>query len=843
MLRPRLFISAVSEEFGSVRRAVAATVQRLGFDPVTQEDFPTGYGELRQWLREQIQSCEGLLQLVGQGYGAEPPEVDADYGRVSYTQFEFRYAQRQGKKTWVIVLDDGYPRDTPVDRLDLPRDSAPPGPAGYQAERRRLQEAYLQRLRDENHLRHRAGTVIELENTVLRLRDELAELREKAKWHERRVVVSLAVLAALLVVLGAGSWWAWQRMQHTVIEAGRVDSAKIRAHLLTAAEQAHDRDLAEAGKATGWEERQRLREAAEAAHAARLAKLDGLAQTIAEIEGRGDATTVMREMTRVLREESVDAALAYLATQRTSVLQRVKARAAAAREENRAELEPLLTAASLEATRGHAVAARAAYEEILALDPAWPRAITDYAWFLYGQSDLHAIHGSLTQAVTDTTRLLELAERLPKVDLLPLEDARVLPAALDQMAKVLALRGQPGDAENTLEYSQRSLELSDRLLWANPNSTEVASDVSASLNNLAGFLAQRDQPGDADKALRYFQRSLELSERLLRADPNSSQAVRELSLSLYNLADFLGRRGQPADVEKAFGYLQWSLKLSEGLLRANPSSAQVTHDVSTSLNKLAPYLVQRAQPGDAERALGYLQRSVELSEGLLRANPKSAQAARDASLSMNNLAQCLVQRAQPGDVEKALGYLQRSLELSEGLLRANPNSSRAVRDLLLSLYSLTDFLGRHGQPSDAEKALGYLQRSVEFSEGLLRTNPHSAQAARDVSAGLERLGDFLVSRGLAGGVEKALGYYQRSLEVKERLLGGNLESAEAARDVVVSHFKLAQFGLKTGDQPLAERHLGACHTLLHERISAGVVFDPPIMRLYQQLHADFGGGQ
>ena len=98
MNRPRLFLSAVSEELRTARQTVAATVRTLGFDPVSQDDFPTGYGELRQWLREQIDSCEGLIQLVGHGYGAEPAEVDPDYGRVSYTQFEFLYAGLRGKK-------------------------------------------------------------------------------------------------------------------------------------------------------------------------------------------------------------------------------------------------------------------------------------------------------------------------------------------------------------------------------------------------------------------------------------------------------------------------------------------------------------------------------------------------------------------------------------------------------------------------------------------------------------------------------------------------------------------------------------------------------------------------
>ena len=52
MNRQGLFLSAVSEELRTARQAVAAPVRTLGFDPVSQDDFPTGHGELRQWLRE-----------------------------------------------------------------------------------------------------------------------------------------------------------------------------------------------------------------------------------------------------------------------------------------------------------------------------------------------------------------------------------------------------------------------------------------------------------------------------------------------------------------------------------------------------------------------------------------------------------------------------------------------------------------------------------------------------------------------------------------------------------------------------------------------------------------------
>ena len=51
------------------------------------------------------------MQIAGVGYGAEPLDVDAGFGRVSYTQFEFLYAQRKAKKTWLIIAGKDCKRD------------------------------------------------------------------------------------------------------------------------------------------------------------------------------------------------------------------------------------------------------------------------------------------------------------------------------------------------------------------------------------------------------------------------------------------------------------------------------------------------------------------------------------------------------------------------------------------------------------------------------------------------------------------------------------------------------------------------------------------------------------
>jgi tetratricopeptide (TPR) repeat protein len=453
----------------------------------------------------------------------------------------------------------------------------------------------------------------------------------------------------------------------------------------------------------------------------------------------------------------------------------------------------------------------AVQETLLAANPDSAQAAHDVSAMLERLADFLARRGQpgdADLALGHYQRSLEVRERLLATNPDSAQAARDVSVSLERLADFLARRGQPGDADLALGHYQRSLEVSERLLAANPDSAQAARDVSVSLERLADFLASRGQPGDADLALGHYQRSLEVRERLLAANPDSAQAARDVSVSLERLADFLASRGQPGDADLALGHYQRCHEVLERLLAANPDSAQASRDVSVSLERLANFLARRGQPGDADLALGHYQRSLEVSERLLAANPDSAQAARDVSVSLNKLADFLASRGQPGDADLALGHYQRSLEVRERLLAANPDSAQAARDVSVSLNKLADFLASRGQPGDADLALGHYQRCHEVLERLLAANPDSAQAARDVSVSLERLADFLARRGQPGDADLALGHYQRSLEVRERLLAANPDSAQAARDVSVSLNKLADFLASRGQPGDADLALG-----------------------------------
>src|SRR5215469_2494739 len=246
MNQPSVFISCVSPEFRQTRSRVAAILTRLGYTPVFQEIFGTEPGDLRQVLGDNIDACEGLIQIVGEGYGAEPPTVDAEYGWVSYTQFEFLYARSQKKKTWLLFAGDACARDIPREGLDLPSDPAHPDPAGYQAERRSLQLAYRAQRQKDGHLYYEPTSDTDLELKVERLRNELAELGRAFKLWQKKVLSAFAVGFVLLALIGGSIWWFGKDLSE---EARHITKERIRDQLLASVERARKDALAQAEKA------------------------------------------------------------------------------------------------------------------------------------------------------------------------------------------------------------------------------------------------------------------------------------------------------------------------------------------------------------------------------------------------------------------------------------------------------------------------------------------------------------------------------------------------------------------------------------------------------------------
>ena len=185
--KPVVFISATSD-LRSARDLVGKVLYAMGYEPVWQEIAATAGGELLAVLRARLEPAALLVQLVGPRYGAEPPSPTAEFGRISYTQFEALEAERLGKPVIYHFLDDGFPRD-----------AADPEPPELVA----LQAVYRERLIAANRLRYdRIATTTDLELVdPFCISDELQKLRGQADRRHRRLLRLVAATAVGIVLI------------------------------------------------------------------------------------------------------------------------------------------------------------------------------------------------------------------------------------------------------------------------------------------------------------------------------------------------------------------------------------------------------------------------------------------------------------------------------------------------------------------------------------------------------------------------------------------------------------------------------------------------------------------
>jgi hypothetical protein len=167
---------------------------------------------LRGLLRKQIDECKGVVQLVGQSYGAEPQTADEEFGRVSYTQYEALYARKRGKKVWYLFIDEQFP----IDQLDVEPEDL-----------RELQAAYRRRLQLDTHVFHPLTSSDALQASVLKLREDLSRLRRGVKQWAGGVAVLLGLVVALAIWLVHGQAVATTEMtklREAVMKFPRVDA-------------------------------------------------------------------------------------------------------------------------------------------------------------------------------------------------------------------------------------------------------------------------------------------------------------------------------------------------------------------------------------------------------------------------------------------------------------------------------------------------------------------------------------------------------------------------------------------------------------------------------------------
>jgi tetratricopeptide (TPR) repeat protein len=525
-VRSRIFISAVTSEFGGVRRKVADILRRLGYDPVLQDIFGTESGDLRQMLRDTIDTCGGLIQIVGHAYGAEPPVEDDEFGRVSYTQFEFLYAAAQGKQTWLIMAGDGCARDKSPDRLDLPADPQHADPQRHQSERREWQQAYRERLRSSGHLWHDVEDDKDLEIKIRDLRNEFAVLRKSFRRWQSWV---LTAILAILLVLGGISFGVYWTVFYQPEEVARhlADPDIIRAKLQETIEATFERDRKQAEQLDDWQDRERAVRLAREARDRRLAEVDDFIESVTRTISEGNASPEYLELNRILEEQGVDAALAYVDSQWQRLLAEMQPEVAdveRAKRDVRRKLMPGLESVRLMVAKGEYDAALLRCEQLLASDATWPEARHEHIWIRIDLGDQAELYGTIHQALEHFESATDSAQFLHQADPSNATAQRDLSVSYNELGDAIQ---QAGDLDQAREYFLKDLAIAEKLAADDPSNATAQRDVMVSHYKL-GRLSKADS--DFPSAIRHFEAGANVLRRMIADGKLAAQSQKELAI-------------------------------------------------------------------------------------------------------------------------------------------------------------------------------------------------------------------------------------------------------------------------------------------------------------------------
>ncbi|VVN05285.1 hypothetical protein PS662_03564 [Pseudomonas fluorescens] len=779
MTQARIFISAVSTELRSARQIVARVLRRQDCIPVFQEDFPTPHGELSKWLIEQIDACEGFIQLVGRAYGDEPKVRDPEFGRVSFTQLEYYHAIRRGKTSWVIVVGEQC-CDIPAERLDLP-DENHLDPVGYQTERQMLQRAYLQNLVDLGKFCPPAHNQDQLQNLVHNMREELDKLRPAAP------------------------------------RSSGVDIEKIRIHLLQAVKATRQRELAEAEKADDWRDRERQRQVAENSYTAQSNRIEELAASFAEIEGKDSATGVLQEMTRILQEDGVDDAIAYMATKRSGILTTIRNRSVHAHERNRKELEPLLRAAALNDTKGQVQEARRLYADVLVEEPDWPEALDAAFRFLVEQGDLAQVRSTLVEALQNYEDAHRHALHLATQAADNAQWQIHLAMSYDRVGSALEFQG---DGPGALVAYRQALAIDRALVDRDPDNIAWQRNLSVSHERVGDLL---ESQGDGAGAYAAYDSAHAIRKMLTTHDPVNPDWQRDLSISFGKLGNVHKARGDGPAALHAYGE---ALAIREQLIRHDPGNLAWQRDLSVSHERIGDVLLAQGNGSGARIAF---RKAHRIRSKLVKRDRKNTEWQRDLSITYGKIGD--VRKAR-GDGRGAFKVYRKSFSIRRKLTRHDPSNAKWQRDLALSHDRIGSVLRDR---DDVPGAFDAFRTSFSIRHALTQRNPQNTDWQGDLAISHELIGDMLKrERDLDG----ALDNYQTSFNIHRALTLRDGENSHWQRGLAASHRKVGDIWKKQGDKAKAladyKRAL-AINQTLNERDSVNAVWQRDLSITHRRI--------
>ncbi len=140
-------------------------------------------------------------------------------------------------------------------------------------------------------------------------------------------------------------------------------------------------------------------------------------------------------------------------------------------------------------------------------------------------------------------------------------------------------------------------------------------------------------------------------------------------------------------------------------------------------------------------ALGYARRLRDITTEMLKRNPDSLKVAHDVVNAWSSLGDCHVRLGSTKDITEAENFFRKCVAELQRINAANETEWRSKRDLAVSWMRLADCLMTVEGVEQRKEALMCFQKSSDIFAVLLAASPTSVQAATDSAVAYLRMSE------------------------------------------------------------------------------------------------------
>jgi eukaryotic-like serine/threonine-protein kinase len=380
--------------------------------------------------------------------------------------------------------------------------------------------------------------------------------------------------------------------------------------------------------------------------------------------------------------------------------------------------------------------------------------------FLFEFHDaIQELSGSIPARKLVVSRALEYLDKLASESESDATLQRELGTAYERIGKIQGNSYHPnlGDTEGAMKSYQRSLEIRQRLVEADPTNLELQYELARSYHGVGDMFYTID---DLKNTLQAYDKGIAVLQPVVAAEPNNLKYLRLLADIFANRGDLKGMEGfsNLGDTEGALESYRQAIAISEKLAAAEPDKKEYQGDYAT---RLIYFGRLQAVTGDTKGAIASGQKSIAIFEKLSAEDPHNADYKTHSIIASNAMRLPLLDE---GRTAEAVESARNVIKTLEEMVAKDPKEVHIRRGLGVTYNSLGECLL---QAKDAKGAIESFRRALAIAEERFAADPKSGENRRDVSIARHLLAEAHIA---AGEYDAALANLKQNISAYEEIL-------------------------------------------------------------------------